>query len=77
MYAGNTILLLDNADSMMNPRRPKADGDGDEPNPSYREFCDAMRTITKIPNPRLKIIMTSPYHLDMKARLTSKVCETF
>ncbi|XP_072051223.1 uncharacterized protein [Amphiura filiformis] len=68
---GNMILLLDNADSMLNP------GSVAQPNPSYRQFTDALRTITTIPNPRVKIMMTSSYHLDMKARLSSKVLNGF
>ncbi|XP_072051222.1 uncharacterized protein [Amphiura filiformis] len=68
---GNTILLLDNADSMLNP------GSVAQPNPAYRQFTDALRTITTIPNPRVKIMMTSSYHLDMKARLSSKVVNGF
>ncbi|XP_072048823.1 uncharacterized protein [Amphiura filiformis] len=66
LYA-NTVLFLDNADSMLNP------GSIDQRNPTYVKFIEALKTILEIQNPKLKIMMTSLYDLDMRAGLSSKM----
>ncbi|XP_072049655.1 uncharacterized protein [Amphiura filiformis] len=63
---GTTILLLDNANSVLDP------GSIGDTNPTYEEFIETMKTILNLPNPKLKVIMTSHFDLDISAGFSSK-----
>ena len=62
ILTGNTVLLLDGANSLLNPGSA-----------AYGQFVKALKMIMSINNQRLKVIVTSRYDIGMKAGMSSKV----
>ena len=67
-FLGGAILFLDNVDYPLEP------GSTEHPNPVYMPFLAYLENITNLPNPRLKILMTSRLGLK-KTALNPKVNE--
>ncbi|XP_072023041.1 uncharacterized protein, partial [Amphiura filiformis] len=66
---GGAIMFLDNVDQPLDP------GSSEHPNPMYAQFNSFLKTITNLPNPNLKVLITS--RLGVKADLNSEVIHSF
>ncbi|XP_072023040.1 uncharacterized protein [Amphiura filiformis] len=67
---GGAIIFLDNVDQPLDP------GSSELPNPMYMQFKSFLENITNLPNPRLKVLMTSRLGVK-KTDLNLKVIHSF